>query len=112
LQAVCKEWYWPTESSSWKLAVGTRITTKLLKFKQYYGQNLKLGPFEYEAGVLVRWTAASNGNLGLQQFKALEFINEAEFLHQPDSNRIYSLVPSHRRWSITRILKSPSSNDV
>jgi hypothetical protein len=99
---MCKEWYWPTESASCKLTVGASRTTKYLKFRQSYGQNSKLGPFEYEAGLLVRWIAASEGNLRQFYFKAPEFINEAGFLHQPDSNRIYAAVTSHRRWSITR----------
>jgi hypothetical protein len=68
-----------------------------LKFSQFYSQNSKLGPFEYEAGMSVRWIPASEGNLRQLYFKAPEFINEAEFLHRPDSNRIYAAVTSHRR---------------
>lgn len=70
---------------------------KCLKFRQSYGQNSKLGLFEYVAGVLVRHIAASEGNLRQLYFKAPESINEAEFLHQTDSNRIYAAVTSHRR---------------
>ena len=96
LEAMCKEWYWP-ELASWKVALGTRRTTKRLQYRRSYGQCLKPGPLEYEAGVLIRWTAAFGCNLGLLWFKAPEFINKAEFLYQPDGNRIYAAVAPHRR---------------